>query len=61
MKIYFEALSKIPKKFIHDDTRATITPTGCPVIANPKFEPMIYNRKTGWQKLKFNKVPFNAK
>lgn len=52
MKLYYEALSKIPKKFIDDDTRATIWDKEMVVMANPKYRPMIYTKKNGWKLLK---------
>lgn len=55
-KLYYEALSKIPKKFIHDETRCCECGGGI-FLANPKFAPMIYiNNK--WVEYKFTDSSF---
>lgn len=54
MRIYFEALSKIPKKFIHNGTKCTTYGKNMVVMCNPNFQPMTYTRKNGWKKIKLS-------
>lgn len=53
MRLYYEALSKIPKKFIHSETQAIRYCEDRVVLCNPNFAPMIYVRKEKkWRILK---------
>jgi len=52
-KLYYEALSKIPKRFIHDDTKC-IEGFGKIIIANPKYVPAVYY-KGKWKLIKLPK------
>jgi len=55
-KLYYEALSKIPKRFIDDGTRCTEWEVGKTVIiANPKYAPMHY-KKGKWSFLKLKRM-----
>jgi hypothetical protein len=55
-KLYYEALSKIPKKFIDEQTYSCDWKTEHAIIiliANPKYEPMVYVASIGkWRKLR---------
>ena len=56
-KLYYEALSKIPKRFIDKETVcATFNGnTKAVIIANPKFCPMMYRFKNRrWKSLKLS-------
>ena len=44
-KLYFEAMKKLPKKFIDDGTRAIELLNGRVFIANNKYPVMIYDRE----------------
>ena len=52
-KLYYEALSKMPKKFIDDETRHC-EHDDATIIANPKYAPMIY-RNGEWKEIKVAK------
>lgn len=53
-KLYYEAISKMPKRFIGDETTSTQWDRESVIIANPRYAPMIYTAKTGkWKTLKF--------
>lgn len=44
MKLYYEALSKIPKMFIDDETKCCEFGDNAIILANPKFPPMQYTK-----------------
>ena len=51
-KLYYEALSKIPKRFIDEETVCAEFMKSI-IIANPKFCPMMYRLKDRrWRSLK---------
>lgn len=53
MRLYYEALTKIPKKFIHSKTQTVRYCEDRVVLCNPNFAPMIYVRKEKkWRLLK---------
>jgi hypothetical protein len=45
-KLFFEALSKIPKRFIDGETTALDYSFERVFLANPKFPPMVYKLET---------------
>lgn len=56
-KLYYEALSKIPKRFIDDETQHCVGIDNKSVfIANPKYAPMIY-KKNNWQRIRLKSAP----
>lgn len=59
MRLYYEALSKIPKRFIHSKTQVVTYTEDRIVLCNPNFEPMIYVRNENkWRKIKPDLKPF---
>ncbi len=57
-KLLLEALSRIPKRFIDDQTNYIQWGEGSVFIANPKYAPMVYKAKTGrWGFVKFKAMP----
>ena len=57
MKIYYEALSKIPPQFIHDKTQCCTVGEDKVILANPEFCPMMY--KNGkWSEIETQFTPF---
>jgi len=58
-RLYFEALSKIPKRFIDGKTQALDWSNEMVALANPKYAPMIYRAKT--RKWHFIRYPIGSK
>lgn len=55
MKLYYEALSKIPPEFIDDETRCCTFGDCAVMLANPKFPPMQYCESDKiWKRIGFN-------
>ncbi|MFA5186869.1 MAG: hypothetical protein WC551_10355 [Patescibacteria group bacterium] len=53
-KLILEALSKMPKRFIDDDTIYTPFGPDMVFIANPKYRPMVYTiEKRRWRYVEF--------
>ena len=55
MKIYYEALSKIPKRFIDDETKCCTMGYDRVFLTNPKYAPLMYI-KGRWQFIKHTSV-----
>ena len=56
MKLYYEALSKIPKRFIDDETKCCEFGDNAVMLANPKFAPMQYTKThRRWMKIGIDK------
>ena len=54
--LYYEALSKIPKRFIDDETKACEFGDNAIMLANPKFAPMQYTQThRRWMKIGIDK------
>jgi len=49
-KIYFEALKKLPKRFVDDDTKIGVWDNGTVYAANRKYEPIKYSNGK-WTKI----------
>lgn len=57
-KLYYEALSKIPKRFIDHGTRSTEHGEGeyaVVIIANQKYAPMHY-KKGKWRYIRYKRM-----
>lgn len=58
-KLYFESLKNIPEKFIDEETLCATYSNDRVILANPKFNPMVYSSRTKvWEDLDPIFVPF---
>lgn len=59
-KLYYEALSKIPQRFIDDETKCCTMSGDRVFMANPKYAPIMYI-KGRWQFIKPTPLPENIR
>lgn len=53
MALYIQAIRKLPKKWISDDTQITIMGFDSVIAVNQNYPPMCYTIIHGWKTLEF--------
>ena len=55
--LYMKAIRALPQKFVHKNTLVSVWDKKSVIVANPKYQPMIYLQSLGkWKKLKPQEV-----